>query len=100
MPKPRNFGPIQKAGQSPLAGFWDGAKILSQPESSFFNTAFTKFQLPGAGRCSIMPPMSYGIGGVVRRRRRELKLTQHALAELIGVARTMVNKWERGDSRP
>ena len=35
---------------------------------------------------------------VIRRKRRELGLTQEQVAEYLGVSAPAVNKWESGDS--
>ena len=37
---------------------------------------------------------------VIRRRRKELGLTQDRVAELLGVSAPAVNKWENGNSYP
>ena len=37
------------------------------------------------------------VGGLIRRLRRELGLTQRELAGLLGVSDKAVSKWERGE---
>lgn len=39
-------------------------------------------------------------GERVRRRRREMKLTQEALARLVGVSQPSLHQWEVGETQP
>lgn len=39
-------------------------------------------------------------GERIRARRKDLKLTQRALAKLVNVAHVTISQWETGDSEP
>ena len=47
-----------------------------------------------------MGAMSKSLGQILQTRRREMGLTQREVAARVGVCRTVVSKWERGESRP
>lgn len=38
------------------------------------------------------------ISEVIRRKRKELEMTQEQVAQRLGVSAPAVNKWEKGDS--
>ena len=40
------------------------------------------------------------INQIIRKKRKELSLTQEQLAEFLGVSAPAVNKWEKGSTYP
>ena len=85
-------------------GFWERGRRMPHPRyheglMKFLGMSFTRHS-PRAEQASTFPIEDMSLGALIRKKRKGMKLTQPALAEVLGVERNAIGNWELGNTFP